>query len=43
MKRTIITLLLVAACLTACRVPDDIIPSTQTNVGGGDAGDIAGF
>ena len=43
MKQTIITLLLVAACLTACRVPDDIVPSTQTSVGGGDAGDIAGF
>ena len=43
MKQTILTLLLVAACLTACRVPDDIIPSTQTNVGGGDAGEIEGF
>ena len=43
MKQTILTLLLVTACLTSCRVPYDIVPSTQTSVGGGDAGDIAGL
>ena len=35
--------LLLAASLTACREPDDIIPSTPTNVGSENAGDIYGF
>ena len=39
-----LTCILVAALLfTGCREPEDIIPSTQTGVGSGDAGDIAGF
>ena len=35
--------LLLAASLTACRDPEDIIPSDKTNVGSGDAGNIYGF
>lgn len=31
------------AAVTACRTPEDIIPSGQTSVGSGDAGDIYGF
>ncbi len=40
-----ITYVLLAALLllSACREPEDIIPSDKTDVGGGDAGDIAGF
>lgn len=37
---------IMATCIllaAACREPEEIIPSTPTGVGGGDAGEIAGF
>ena len=34
---------LLLAAVTACRTPEDIIPSDPTLVGGGDSGDIYGF
>ena len=42
MKR-FLTLLTVLLALVACREPEDIDPSDNTDVGGGDSGDIAGF
>ena len=41
--KKILFLLSLLMVLAACREPEEIIPSTQTGVGGGDAGDIAGF
>lgn len=41
--RYLITAFLAVASLFACRGPEDIVPSSQTDVGGDDAGDIAGF
>ena len=40
-KFFILALLLIS--LTACRTPEEVLPSTGTAVGGGDAGPIAGF
>jgi len=42
MKRTLLLLTLLVT-LAACRTIEPVIPSQQTEVGGGDAGDIAGF
>ena len=42
MKRTLILILALLA-LTACREPEEITPSTGTDVGGGEAGPIEGF
>ena len=42
MKRTLAILTMLLA-LAACREPEDIIPSTQTGVGSGEAGEITGF
>lgn len=41
--KKILLLLSLMLLLAACREPEEIVPSTQTGVGGGDAGDIAGF
>ena len=41
--RYLMTTFLTVLALCACREPEDIIPSSQTDVGGDDAGDIAGF
>ena len=42
MKKILFLLTLLTA-LASCRTIEPIIPSQQTNVGGGDGGDIAGF
>lgn len=41
--RYLLPVLLVTVLLSGCRVIEVITPSTGTDVGGGDAGDIAGF
>ena len=43
MKRYLSFILLAAFLLTACREPEEIIPSTQTQVGNGWEGPVAGF
>ena len=39
----ILALVVLLAAAFSCRTPEDIIPSEQTGVGGGESGDIAGF
>jgi DNA-binding beta-propeller fold protein YncE len=42
MKRTL-TILAMLLALAACREPEETLPSTQTGVGSGEAGEITGF
>ncbi|MBQ6300439.1 MAG: YncE family protein [Bacteroidales bacterium] len=42
MKRTL-TILTMLLALAACREPEETLPSTQTGVGSGEAGEITGF